>query len=672
MIKLMLKARKQEFTDKLGRKWRWSEAEKKYKYVSKGTRKVKQESSDDRTSKMIMAIKIGASVSDLAKELGLSKVRVRRILGNELKAGRITKEHYGRKEGKKKIDLKEVFKYETRHLNGEKLQKLEKRNPVDQPYKNTGIIIGRSNITKLPDENYISEDIMKGLRDHQSDFINLAMDTFKNGEKSIINSDGTGAGKTVQQIGLAETYLERNRKAKILIVTENDRIIANAFAKDAKRMRVKMTPIKKAGEMVEPGIYITAYKDLKSLQGDFKDVSFSIFDEAHNLKNEQSGKTKLGLDLIGKCKNSSIFSATPVDKPGHLAYICKAFNLDFKKVMKYLGYKKRFGQWWTNQSYEQIALKFDSVFKEFTEKGLMCKREVPLDGLLIHAETVELTPDYKLRYDEAVKKMNRLLEMSDPKEKGLLKAQWLMKIRAILEESKLESAMTKIEESIKSGKQVVLFASRVNDSILKDIKKNNYTKLASGTLNELAARLKKLGIDFAEVYGGKKDSAEDIKAFQDGKKKVLITTPQSGGTGISLDDIEGDKPRVAIIMTPPFSAVDFIQMPGRVHRLTTKSKSEIIMLNTNTDVEEWNKNIIANKLVTLGASVKGDYAALSVKDIELAENMSPDKAREFFQEKKKKLNQIPVTSEHKFNLNMFKLVNEVIKSLGDKLRRFYC
>lgn len=660
-VVIMVKARKAEFTDKLGRTWRWDQGRRKYVYVSKGTKKEKQKKVADRREKMIMAVKMGASARDLANELGLSIHRVRAILRGAVKEGKI--ESYA-KPRKKKPTMKEAFDYETRQLDGKQVRDINQDvSAKEQPYKDTGIVIGRSHITVLPKKNYVSDDLLKGLRQHQADFINLAMDRYDSDFKSVINADGTGAGKTVQEIGLAETYLERNRDAKILIVTENDRIIRDSFAKDAKRMKVAMAPIKKAEDIQKAGIHICAYKDLKNIKKAFSNVDFCIYDESHNLKNEQSGKTKLGMELLSKCKNSAMFSATPVDKPGHLSYICKAFGLDFKKVMKYLGFKKLYGQWWTNQSRDAIAKKYDSVFKEFTEKGLMCKREVPLDGLLIHAETVKLSEDYQLRYDEALKKMQKQLGMAEPKERGLLKAQWLMKIRSILEESKLDHAMDKIQEAMKSNKQVVLFASRVNDSILRDIKKNNYTKLAAGTLKEMSTRLDKLGIQHAEVFGSKKGAADQIKAFQSGEKKVLITTPQSGGTGISLDDVVGDKPRVAIVMTPPFSATDFIQMPGRVHRLTTKSKSEVVMLNTNTEVEQWNKNIIANKLVTLGASVKGDYEALSVEDIEKVENMRADDARDYFKEKKKKLAQIPVTSDYTFDMGKYKAHQNLAKAL---------
>ncbi|UCE66562.1 MAG: strawberry notch C-terminal domain-containing protein, partial [Candidatus Zixiibacteriota bacterium] len=108
---------------------------------------------------------------------------------------------------------------------------------------------------------------------------------------------------------------------------------------------------------------------------------------------------------------------------------------------------------------------------------------------------------------------------------------------------------------------------------------------------------------------------KEIDDFQSGKNKVIIATPESGRTGINLDDTVGDKPRSMIMMTAPFSANEVIQMFGRVNRLKTKSRSDITTLFTDTEVDRWNKGIIVNKMATLGASVSGDYANINVDGI---------------------------------------------------------
>jgi len=50
----------------------------------------------------------------------------------------------------------------------------------------------------------------------------------------------------------------------------------------------------------------------------------------------------------------------------------------------------------------------------------------------------------------------------------------------------------------------------------------------------------------------------------------MLCTIQAGGTGVSLHDINGNHPRVSLI-SPTFSAIDFKQTLGRIHRAGAKS-----------------------------------------------------------------------------------------------------
>jgi hypothetical protein len=69
-------------------------------------------------------------------------------------------------------------------------------------------------------------------------------------------------------------------------------------------------------------------------------------------------------------------------------------------------------------------------------------------------------------------------------------------------------------------------------------------------------------------------------------------------------------------MTPPFSAVDNVQAAGRVHRLTTKSGSDIKYLFTDTEVDNWNRKLITGKMAALNATVQGETASIGVDEFE--------------------------------------------------------
>jgi superfamily II DNA/RNA helicase len=198
--------------------------------------------------------------------------------------------------------------------------------------------------------------------------------------------------------------------------------------------------------------------------------------------------------------------------------------------------------------------------------------------------------------------------------------------RRQLEPYKVDAAVSEAKKAIAEGRQVVIFAARVNESEVKAPhrprgpsstidEERKIIASSQGTMELLRDALGKEGIaasDIAEIHGGqtKNKSLQSMAAFQRGEAKVVIATVESGGTGINLDDRDGDKPRTLIMMTPPFSAVDNVQAAGRVWRMSTKSNPEIKYLKSNAEIDAWNHDLIANKMAALNAAVKGESIRL--------------------------------------------------------------
>lgn len=267
-----------------------------------------------------------------------------------------------------------------------------------------------------------------------------------------------------------------------------------------------------------------------------------------------------------------------------------------------------------------------------------------MDNIETKISNVKLNTEQKSKYEGAEDNFFRSIERN-PK----LKATGLMELRRLTEELKIDTTVNKIitELKINPQKQIVLFATRVNDSEI-------YDEESLGSLKEISKILSDKGIEHAKVFASNKKAKEDIDKFQKGEIKVILTTPQSGGTGLSLDDVDGDKPRKAIVMTPPFSAMEFIQMAGRINRLNTKSKAEIELLSTETMTDSWNKDIIANKLLTLGSAVSGDYRKLDIKELDRLQFMGNEDQREYLKNKGMEDQKIPYFEERKININEFK------------------
>ena len=85
--------------------------------------------------------------------------------------------------------------------------------------------------------------------------------------------------------------------------------------------------------------------------------------------------------------------------------------------------------------------------------------------------------------------------------------------------------------------------------------------------------------------GQKKDRQQVIDDFQSDKTNCIVVNTAAGGTGISLHDVKGERPRVSLI-SPQFSAKDHVQVLGRIHRNGMKSDALQKILVASGSVEE--------------------------------------------------------------------------------------
>jgi superfamily II DNA or RNA helicase len=108
----------------------------------------------------------------------------------------------------------------------------------------------------------------------------------------------------------------------------------------------------------------------------------------------------------------------------------------------------------------------------------------------------------------------------------------------------------------------------------------NYTETREWLMNELKT-------DCA-IFGGQNEMERRgcIDSFQRDKAHIIIGIIQACREGLNLHDVNGERPRVALIMPTP-SAYDLKQVLGRVHRAGGKSKSvQYIVYSAGVYIEE--------------------------------------------------------------------------------------
>jgi hypothetical protein len=505
------------------------------------------------------------------------------------------------------------------------------------------IVTARAEHTQHADESVIPDELKPHLDEHQRQGAAAGIASM---EKigGFLNADGTGAGKTRQALTVASHFAKQGKR--VVIVTKAETIkqdwkkntFGGSYGFDSKAMGIPLDLVRDGN--VKPGkIGITTYQNLSDVDRNSGPDTVLIFDEAHALKND-SQQAKYGMSATQKASKVMFMSATPADKAEHIYYLAGIGIMEGKTVqkaledlgMKLVTVKKRDKNgrpyevkfWAPDGRVSDTArnARFSALFNRMTAKGAMIKREISMEGVHVNMLRVSLPPEGHDVQQDILRHFDAT-HIDDLQ--GLKRAIVLGHMRRQQEPFKIASTVMLAQRELEQGRQVVIFVSRVNASEVgkwvKGLDGERYRDIlmsSEGTAKTLAEAMRDAGIhDIAEIHGNAdQNSLEAMADFQSGKKRVVIATIESGGTGINLDDILGNRPRSMIIVTAPFDAVGNVQAAGRIWRLKTMSGANLFYLFGNTDVDEWNKDIIGSKMAMLGAVVEGQVRKLDVSDPE--------------------------------------------------------
>lgn len=418
--------------------------------------------------------------------------------------------------------------------------------------------------------------------------------------------------------------------------------VRGSYADDGETMGVKFRFSK--GETPKRGeILITTYNAdwIEKVKG--SDDVVVMFDEAHSLKNQGSSRTSAIGPLLMSAHAVVYASATWGDKPEHLPYLVRAGVLEGRTLnaqLEHLGYRKQTRSFKTKDGgsverelwapfmrYKERRKRLFELSRRLAETGFMVKREISMDGVTVDVRRV----NYGAETREVEAKLREAF--GDPDGRALLR--YLRQ----LEPHKVAATVEETMKEIAEGRSVVIFANRVNYSEEKRKIKDRYGEIigeevitsSEGTLKTLKAALIKAGIkpnEIAEIHGGaEREPGEEMGRFQRNEARVVIATPESGGTGISLDDRSGTRPRTMLFMTAPLSGTANAQAWGRVWRLPTKGDARIRYIIGESAAEQRLAGIVLQKAAVLGGTLKGEHMRLvdlaaDLADADLGEVMA--------------------------------------------------
>lgn len=491
------------------------------------------------------------------------------------------------------------------------------------------VVVARGQYTAPADRSLIPEGLQQSLSDHQQEGTAKVIASMNEVGGALL-ADSTGVGKTREMLAVGQYYLNQGKKvlvvAPMMVIRANWKkgTITGSWLNDSNAMGV---PVHLTKDKLDPNaVNLTTYENLSKMKNLVDSDTVLIVEESQYAKNHDSARAKHAVEMSKRAHAVLFATATPIDKVQHLHYLERA---------------GAFGKQWYGKTYEQLGLaleqqrtpngyikvwkqklkssevmrRLSGLFDRLTQDGRMIRRELSMDGVPVTSHQLTLP-------QECHDAMNRIAQ--DIKSRGLgpgqERSQMLMHQRRQQEPYKVPHAVDMALEAMRDGRQVVIFASRVNESVVGD-KDDESAIRSDGTMVLLKKAMLEAGVPeshIAEIHGGiaKDKIPNEMDRFQSSQARVVIATLESGGAGINLDDTRGDAPRTLIMMTAPFSAVDNMQGIGRVWRLKTQSVPHIHFLFGDTEVDEWNSGLIGKKMKTLGASVAGHVGKVDITELD--------------------------------------------------------
>lgn len=169
----------------------------------------------------------------------------------------------------------------------------------------------------------------------------------------------------------------------------------------------------------------------------------------------------------------------------------------------------------------------------------------------------------------------------------------IVKLRNAIEQLKVSGIFDNIKEDLDDGKSVIIFVN------------------FEPSMDKISGFLDENDIKHSIIHGQQdiRTRIKNMKLFNSGKRRVIISMIQAGGTGISLHDTKGDKPRIVYIF-PPTSATILKQALGRAYRAGIKSnvKQNIVFADGKSNTVEVNMhNSLKSKLDYMDTVTKGEF-----------------------------------------------------------------
>lgn len=386
---------------------------------------------------------------------------------------------------------------------------------------------------------------------------------------------------------------------------------ANILAADAKLLNPKLTQEerRKIREEWSPMEFhkllqeeVNARKVLKGLKAQRRfvwhqtDIPGIVFDEGHRCKDPDSLNSKIMIAAKRQGIPCIVASATAAENP-----------LDMKALGYVLGLHAGTDFWqWCKRSGCKPSIHGGLTYAGGAEQMQRIHRQIfPSHGVRTRRADVPNFPECQITAE--------LYDMDDPQHIDALYAE----MNAAMEALKLKSSLDvdldhPLTQMLRARQQIELVKVPLFVELAEQAMDEGMSVAIFVNFDQTIEEIKKrLHFSVGEIRGGQTGPERDqaIEKFQRGETRIMLANLKAGGVGVSLHDVHGNFPRLALI-SPTFSALDLVQVLGRVWRQGSKSKAlQRIVLAAGT-VETHIHSRLKTKLNNISMLNDGDLNPL--------------------------------------------------------------
>lgn len=437
----------------------------------------------------------------------------------------------------------------------------------------------------------MNKDIISKLLNYQIPHCLSLIFAFEN-SNIIIDASDTGTGKTYCSLAICKQFGLKPIIVCPKSVIQNWKEVSEYFDIEPETIinyeKVINASFFTKNEETYP--FVIFNKDEKTYEWILQPYHIVILDEVHRCKNGNTLHSKLLNSLRGVKNKVIMLSATLADK-------IKLFK-NFGYIMNFYTDPSKFTFWIKKLMKEQ---------KSEDDSLTLNKKLFPYYGGRMKIKDLgDMFPKndirakcYKMNNADKIAEQYKIIEDAyhDIKEKAE-SCQYLLPLiiraRQAIELLKVPTFIQLIQENIVNGKSSVVFV--------------NYNETLRTIANELNVNCLVHGEQNIE------ERNQNIKDFQLNKKTTIILNIKAGSAGISLHDLHGSHQRVSII-SPTWSAQDFIQSIGRIHRAGAKSDSIQKIVFCEGTIEEFICDTLKYKLENLSKLNDGDLDTYKIDGI---------------------------------------------------------